>query len=957
MTIGLAHRYLFAREFVSGRHVLELGCGDGAGAAMLAAEAARVTAILPTAEAARDAAERHGLRNLEFLASTEALPEGGADLVLALHGIGPQLPLARRLLRPGGLLIIAEDGAGGGDGLEAMLRGHFREVAMAGQGPVHGSGVFFGVPMARNFAWNCEGKVRTAETGWLAVASDAALPPLFDGICARQEGSVAEARIAALMEELDGLREELAGQEARARATGARLEIERQRANALESSTIWRASRPLRELLANFPEARRTLREGLRRLYRSRHALRHHRIRRRRRSEFAPLVSVIVPNFNHARFLPQRLDSILGQTYRNIEVIVLDDASTDDSLAVIERYRAAHPDRLRVVANQQNSGSVFRQWQRGVEEAKGELLWICESDDFAEPDFLEALVPVFLDESVMIGFGRIQFADADGKPYPGLDAYRERSQPGIWKATNVRPAKAWFDTAFGVHNVIANVGGCLLRRQPIEPEVWEEAATYRILGDWYLYAMLSRGGQLAYEPTAVSYFRQHGANTSTSFDSAPYYVEHARILRLLRARWGVPEATVRRFAEELDAQFRRSGAGATIGALETVFDEQELLATPREGGHILMVILGFYLGGGEIFPIHLANELVRRGLTVSVLALQSHDWNPGIRARLDRRIPVYEATAVRVQGPVRFLAEAGVGLIHSHFVGGEHLFLMGQDVPDVPYVASMHGSYEVTAVDPAFTQAVARHVDLWVYLTDKNLDHLRVLGDADRARIATARIPNGMPPDPKPFARSRADLGIQDGDLAFVLVSRAIREKGWQAAIEALALAQARTDRRLHLLLCGDGPEEDRLRPIFADRPGVIFLGFQERVHGLYRIADVAILPTRFQGESFPLGLVQAMQEGRPVISTDLGEIPSMLAKDGRRAGIVIQPDPDDAGFVASLAEAMLVMTDDKARRCFAIDSAALGEAYGMEKVASAYRDAYETVVAARYCGRIRPAA
>ncbi|WP_165585300.1 glycosyltransferase [Roseococcus sp. SYP-B2431] len=938
--VGLAPRYFFASGFVAGRRVLDLDCGDGAGAAMLAAGAAQVTAIAPSAEAAGAAAGRHRLPNLEFLPPGAELPEG-ADVVLALSGRLAEIPGIRRLLRPGGLLIAAGDPAGG---VEELLRAHFAEVAVLGEGGLPAAGQegerFFGAPMPEGVAWTREGPVRRPETGPLLLASDAPLPP-------EPGAGGAAPRIAALLAELDRLRDELADCEARARATGDRLEIERQRANAIETSTIWRASGPLRRILSKFPGLRRALREGLRRIYRSRHTLRHRRVRRRRQSEFAPLVSAIVPNFNHARFLPQRLDSILGQAYPNLEVIVLDDASTDDSLAVIERYRAAHPERIRVIANAENSGNVFRQWRRGVEEARGDLLWICESDDFAEADFLQALVPAFLDESVMIGFGRIQFADAAGKPYAGLDAYRERSQPGIWKGRNLRPAKAWFDTAFGVHNVIANVGGCLLRAQPVEEAVWREAATYGILGDWYLYASLARGGRIAYEPQAVSYFRQHGGNTSASaFGTAAYYAEHERLIRLLRARWGVPEATVHRFAEELRAQFDRSAAA--LGPLETVFDEAKVLATPREGRHVLMVLLGFYLGGGEIFPIHLANELVRRGVTVSVLALQPEDWNPGIRARLDRRIPVYGAAAVRARGPAAFLAEAGVDVVHSHFVGAEHLFLTGREVPAVPYVASMHGSYEVTAVDPDFTRKVARHVDLWVYLTEKNLDHLRVLSEAERAAIATRQIPNGMPPDPRPFGRSRAELGIGEDDLVFALASRAIPEKGWAAAIEALALAQSRTGRRLHLLLCGDGPEADRLGRPGGGAPGVIFLGFQERVQGVYRLADVVLLPTRFAGESFPLALVQAMQEGRPAISTDLGEIARMLLRDGRRAGIVLAPDPDDARFVAALAGAMLAMTDDTDRAAFARDAAALGAAYGMETVAAAYLEAYEAAAARR---------
>ena len=95
-----------------------------------------------------------------------------------------------------------------------------------------------------------------------------------------------------------------------------------------------------------------------------------------------PRVSIIVPNFNHAAFLKRRLDSIFQQTMQDFELIFLDDASTDSSLAVFEDY--AHDSRVTRHVNQDNSGNPFVQWNRGLEMAAGEYIWIAESDDFAD---------------------------------------------------------------------------------------------------------------------------------------------------------------------------------------------------------------------------------------------------------------------------------------------------------------------------------------------------------------------------------------------------------------------------------------------------------------------------------------------------------------------------------------------------------------------------------------------
>src|SRR5690606_4865216 len=104
----------------------------------------------------------------------------------------------------------------------------------------------------------------------------------------------------------------------------------------------------------------------------------------------SPRVSVIVPNYNYARYLEKRLQSIFDQTFQDFELLYLDDASTDDSEAVFARF-AGDP-RVRAFRNQTNGGNVFKQWNKGVREAKGEYIWLAEADDLAAPRLLEVLV-------------------------------------------------------------------------------------------------------------------------------------------------------------------------------------------------------------------------------------------------------------------------------------------------------------------------------------------------------------------------------------------------------------------------------------------------------------------------------------------------------------------------------------------------------------------------------------
>jgi len=114
-----------------------------------------------------------------------------------------------------------------------------------------------------------------------------------------------------------------------------------------------------------------------------------------------PTVSVIVPNYNHSRFLQRRIDSLLRQTFQDFELILLEDCSTDDSRSILSLY--AKDPRVRIEFNEANSGITFREWNKGVRLARGKYVWIAESDDYADVHLLEKLVAV-LDEEPTVTF-------------------------------------------------------------------------------------------------------------------------------------------------------------------------------------------------------------------------------------------------------------------------------------------------------------------------------------------------------------------------------------------------------------------------------------------------------------------------------------------------------------------------------------------------------------------------
>lgn len=126
-----------------------------------------------------------------------------------------------------------------------------------------------------------------------------------------------------------------------------------------------------------------------------------------------PLVSVVMPVYNAERFLKQAVDSVLNQTYRNIELIMVDDCSRDGSLRIMREYERSDP-RVRVVAGERNQG-VAHVRNSGIRLAKGDYIALLDSDDVWEKDKLERQIQLSMRENADIAYCSLDFIDETGR--------------------------------------------------------------------------------------------------------------------------------------------------------------------------------------------------------------------------------------------------------------------------------------------------------------------------------------------------------------------------------------------------------------------------------------------------------------------------------------------------------------------------------------------------------------
>lgn len=219
-----------------------------------------------------------------------------------------------------------------------------------------------------------------------------------------------------------------------------------------------------------------------------------------------PNVSVIVPNYNHARFLRQRLDSILAQTYQDFELILLDDCSTDESGEILREY-ASHPKVAHLEFSEKNSGSTFKQWNKGVRVAQGKYVWIAESDDYADSRLLERLVAILDGEpNVMFAYCRSWRVDEDGRTDGFGDYYLADLRPEHWASDYRAEGRALCAEYFVRRNIVPNASAVLFRKAAYE-QAGGADESLRMCGDWKVWASMALTGDVAYISEPLSSFR------------------------------------------------------------------------------------------------------------------------------------------------------------------------------------------------------------------------------------------------------------------------------------------------------------------------------------------------------------------------------------------------------------------------------------------------------------------
>jgi len=279
-----------------------------------------------------------------------------------------------------------------------------------------------------------------------------------------------------------------------------------------------------------------------------------------------PVVSVIIPNYNHAPYLKQRINSILQQTYKNFELIILDDCSTDNSRDIINRY-AGRNACIRTYFNQHNSGSTFKQWNKGVRLARGEYIWIAESDDYAEEHFLEKMLPTLHHHPDV---GMIYCMSYKVNEYNKIigDAMprdNENINPNRWKTNFMNKGVHECAEVMIFKNVIANASGLLFRKETFM-QCGGAEESLKLCGDWFTYVKMLKLTDVAYVAEYLNYFRVHShtVRKKRSFSSLEAIWERFQVLRYVVANFEISKENHVKALVKLITDFFRQKENITL---------------------------------------------------------------------------------------------------------------------------------------------------------------------------------------------------------------------------------------------------------------------------------------------------------------------------------------------------------------------------------------------------------
>jgi glycosyltransferase involved in cell wall biosynthesis len=258
-----------------------------------------------------------------------------------------------------------------------------------------------------------------------------------------------------------------------------------------------------------------------------------------------PIVSVVFTSYNHVKYLEQALDSIVNQTYKKFELIIVDDCSTDGSQEILKRYSSEFS-KIKLHLLEKNTGSYVTASNYGAKYALGDFILFAQCDDFSAPTQIEKLVKTFIENpGVGVVYSRSNLVDKSGHVY--LNDYVSREKKFKKKCVN--------DAIILGHEmrnylsfscVIPNLSAALIQKK-LYIESGGLSEKYLMAADWAFWLEMSEKTNFYYLSEPLNNFRQHETTIRSQVKIAKqileiymvFYSHLSKYTLTSSERWGI----------------------------------------------------------------------------------------------------------------------------------------------------------------------------------------------------------------------------------------------------------------------------------------------------------------------------------------------------------------------------------------------------------------------------------
>ncbi len=222
-----------------------------------------------------------------------------------------------------------------------------------------------------------------------------------------------------------------------------------------------------------------------------------------------PIVNIVVPSYNHGRYIGERIISIVNQTYRNWRLLVIDDCSDDNSDKVIRELQSKYG--FKYIRNSKNSGTPFSSWARLSELPRSDYVWICESDDIADKMFLEiGIEKLRKNPSAVLFYSASKIIDESGMVIGSTDQYfRENWRINIWDEDRFSTGQKELVDFQIQGQTVPNMSSALVRSEAFSVSLDPLLSRLKLTGDWLFIGKVMTYGDVIYSKEKLNSFRKH----------------------------------------------------------------------------------------------------------------------------------------------------------------------------------------------------------------------------------------------------------------------------------------------------------------------------------------------------------------------------------------------------------------------------------------------------------------